>query len=108
MAQRFLERQGLVILGRNVRTPGGELDIVAQDGPTVIFVEVRSRRSRTFGRPQESITAAKRRHLLESAQWFLQERGLDNAPWRVDLITLELMPEGQGPYLEHIPNAVQG
>ena len=61
LAARFLTTRGLAIVGRNYRCRGGEIDIIARDGGTVVFVEVRLRRSAEYGGAAESITARKRR-----------------------------------------------
>lgn len=62
---------GLAVLERNLRCPLGELDIVARDGPTLVFVEVRHRESAGWGGALGSITPAKQRRLIRTAHWFL-------------------------------------
>ncbi len=71
-AAQCLTSQGLRVLGRNLRFPFGEIDILARDGGTLVFVEVRWRRSRQFGGPAASVTPAKRRRLHRAAQAVLQ------------------------------------
>ena len=71
MACDHLQACGLVVLERNLRCPLGELDIVARDGPTLVFVEVRHRESSDWGGALGSITPAKQRRLIRTAQWFL-------------------------------------
>src|SRR3989338_967844 len=80
LAAAWLRRQGYAITARNVRTPLGEIDVVAQDGHTLCFIEVRARRSERFGAPEESLTQAKQRHMLRAAQWYLQSKR-----WREDV-----------------------
>ena len=63
-ARRMMEERGYRILATNYRSPHGEIDIVAADGRGIVFVEVRARRSRAYGPPEESLTPAKRRHLV--------------------------------------------
>ena len=70
-AAAFLERKGLKILERNYRCRLGEIDLVARDGETTVFVEVRSRSSAAFGGAAASITAAKRQRLLRAARHYL-------------------------------------
>ncbi|HRE25340.1 MAG TPA: YraN family protein, partial [Anaerolineales bacterium] len=70
-----LEARDCEIVARNWRCPLGELDVVARDAQGWLFVEVRTRRGRGFGTPEESLTAAKRRHVAAAAQSFLAERG---------------------------------
>jgi len=71
LAANFLAARGLTIVRRNYRCRGGEIDLIAQDGATLVFVEVRLRRNRDFGTPGESITAAKRRRLRFAALHYL-------------------------------------
>jgi len=71
IAAKFLEARGLVIVDRNFRTRRGEIDLIARDGATLVFVEVRLRRSSRFGGAVESITAAKRARLVAAAQLYL-------------------------------------
>jgi putative endonuclease len=70
LAAAFLEARGLSIVERNYRRRCGELDLVARDGSTLVFVEVRLRRGRAFGGAAESITAAKRARLTRAGSMF--------------------------------------
>jgi putative endonuclease len=70
-AARFLEAQGYVLLARNWRIREGELDIVAQEGDTLAFVEVKTRRTHTHGAGEESIDARKQQRLAQLAERFL-------------------------------------
>jgi len=106
-ACRYLEAQGYRILARNHRTPYGELDIVAREGETLVFVEVRLRRPGLMGTPQESLRGAKRRRLIASAQHYLQETGWQG-PWRIDLVAVHADAHGRPAQVEHIPSAVEG
>ena len=103
-AASYLEGKGYRILARNVRNWAGEVDLVARDGGTTVFVEVRTRRSRSHGTPEESITRAKARRLVRVAQAYLQERGALEGDWRVDVVALEL--DGGRVRLRHHVNAV--
>ncbi len=94
----FLKGQGYRILERNLRAGGGEIDIVARDGDTLVFVEVRLRRSASFGSPAETVGPAKRRRLVRAALAYAQALDLD-CPMRFDVVALE------GGGLEHIPGA---
>lgn len=87
-----LEAEGCRIVERNVRFRGGEIDIVADDGGTLVFVEVRMRRGDGFGGAEGSVDASKRRKLLLAAQLFLQQRfgaGTRLPPCRFDVITAD-------------------
>jgi putative endonuclease len=87
-AARFLERHGLTIVERNYLTRLGEIDIVAMDGPVLVFVEVRMRSSRGYGGALESITAAKQRRITAAAARYLQ-RLRRAPPCRFDVVLLQ-------------------
>ncbi len=98
LAGRFLQDNGYQILTTNYRCRYGEVDIVALDGEELVFVEVRTRRSGSFGAPEESLSRAKLRRLFAASQLYLQEGGKEDAPWRVDLVSISIPPgEDQGP-----------
>jgi len=103
-AEAYLNSLGYTLLARNYRCPHGEADLVARDGDCLVFVEVRTRRSRAFGAPEESITPAKAARLIATAQTYLQERRLDHSPWRIDLVAVEV--RGRESTIRHIPNAI--
>ncbi len=90
-AIRYLQSQGFHIIARNYRYGRqGEIDIVAKDGECWVFVEVKTRRSRQFGAPEESITLAKQTQLRKLAVAFLVEQGIEDAECRFDVISIEL------------------
>lgn len=100
-AAAYLQGRGYEILERNFVCKMGELDIVARQGETVVFVEVKSRASAKFGLAQEAVVSSKRRKLLRAAQLYAQLRGLD-CPLRFDVIAEG--PDG----LEHFEDAFGG
>lgn len=108
VALRHLESKGYRIRVRNWRTPEGEVDIVAQDGDTIVFVEVKARTTRDFGWPEESITAAKRRRLQRAAWAYLQAHEMVDAMWRIDVIAIDRSSSGTVERLEHYVSAVDG
>ena len=90
MAARFLDGQGLRVVARNFRTKRGEIDLVARDGATLVFVEVRYRRSASHGGAAESITGIKQARMVAAAQvYLLRERG--DPPCRFDAILLDAL-----------------
>ena len=89
-ARRHLEAQGYAVRGVNVRVGRGEIDIVADEGGDVVFVEVRTRRGRGLGTPEESITTGKRARMMEAAHRYLQETGEEGRSWRIDVVAVEL------------------
>ena len=88
LAARYLEGQGLAIVERNWRCRAGEIDLVARDGATLVFVEVRLRRNRAFGGAAESITATKRRRLRLAAEHYLARLPAE-PPCRFDALLLD-------------------
>ncbi len=107
-AARQLTARGYVVLARNWRCAEGEIDLVAADGETLIFVEVRTRRGDRFGTPEESITPRKRAHLIAAAETYLDEHGETDRDWRIDLAAIELGARGEVIRFELIENAVEG
>ena len=105
LAARELARRGYAIRARNWRCAEGELDIVAEQAGELVFVEVRTRRGDTFGTPEESITPAKRAHLVAAAQAFLQEHAPD-CDWRIDFVAVELSARGELLRVDVIENAI--
>jgi putative endonuclease len=87
-AARFLAEQGLQILARNYRTRLGEIDLIARDGATLVFVEVRLRTSERFGGALGSIDARKRHRIEAAARQYLGRLGRE-PPCRFDVITVE-------------------
>jgi putative endonuclease len=106
LAAQELERLGYEIVGRNARTSEGEIDIVARHAGRWVFVEVRARRGRAYGTPEESITRRKQARMLASALAYLSDNELGDAPWRVDVVAVELSARGDLLRVEVIENAV--
>ena len=88
LAARFLAGQGYAIEAVNVRVPGGELDMVARDGGTLCFIEVRSRSSDAWGGPLASIDAGKQRRFIRAVRWYLARRGTPEAEIRFDVVAI--------------------
>ena len=98
-ARDYLAKKGIRVLESNFRRPTGEIDIIAKQRGTLLFVEVKRRSSLRYGRPAEAVDRAKQGHILRTAQLYLQEKGLADAPVRFDVI--EVLP-GE---VRHIENA---
>jgi putative endonuclease len=105
LAARELTARGYRIRERNWRCPGGELDIVAEDGDVLAFVEVKTRRGQEFGTPEESVTPTKQAKLVELAATYAQEKNWPG-DWRIDVVAVELTPDGKLLRVEIIQNAV--
>jgi putative endonuclease len=102
LAATHLEAKGYRIRHRNFRCPEGEIDIVAEDGDCLVFVEVRTRRGDALGTPAESITEAKERRLVAVARAYLQEYESLPANQRIDVVGVELTPQGRLLGVQHI------
>ena len=85
-----LERRGYAILARRYRRRGGELDIIARDGQTVVFVEVKSRVSHDFGDAVEAVTALKRHRMARIALDYMARNGLFERPCRFDVVSIDI------------------
>lgn len=94
-ACQFLASEGYKIIAKNFRTRFGELDIVAQDGEVLVFVEVKARASKEFGLPEEAITPRKIRHLIKAGQYFKLMNPQTPDLQRIDLVAIELSPTGE-------------
>ncbi len=104
LACRYLEARGLILVTRNVRYRGGELDLIMCDGENLIFVEVRSRRHTRYGTPAESVTRTKQQRLLRAAALYLQRQRLD-LPCRFDVVAI--LQADDEPQIEWIRDAFQ-
>ncbi len=103
IAVRFLAKQGFEIIERNYRFERSEVDIVARDGHVLVFVEVKSRRSKNFGEPEDAVTERKRKHLLKVAEGYLYEHKIENVECRFDVLSIFF--HGGGTDIKHIKNA---
>jgi putative endonuclease len=106
-ASNYLEGLGYEVLNRNVRTPYGEIDIVAKEKNQLVFIEVKTRSSKKYGNPEDSITEAKILHLIESAESYLQDNPEYSEDWRVDVIAIQVDPQKNSPSLTHFENALK-
>ena len=107
IARRYLEGRGYQIFELNYRCPFGEVDIVAQEGGCLVFVEVRTRRSLQFGTPEESVSRAKQRKLITTALTYLQSCQPTPELWRIDLISIRFSRGDPVPQVDHLRYAVQ-
>ena len=105
LAAAHLEALGMCIAGRNYRTRYGEVDLIAQEGDTLVFVEVKTRRGSSYGTPEESVTPRKLDRLAKTAALYLQEHGLEQSAWRVDLLAIKLGKDG--PSINHVRSIVE-
>ncbi len=105
LAAEYLVKRGFSIISKNVRTPYGELDLIGVQSGTLVIFEVKTRRTDTYGYPEDAISMTKRAHLIDSAQAFIQDHPELPATWRIDVIAINLRP-GKRPEIEWFENAV--
>ena len=106
VAAQYLVSKGFTILHRNLRFPEGELDFVAKLTKTLVFIEVKTRKSEEFGKPYHSVSEQKQRRQVAMANRFISICRLHNVPVRFDVVSIVLSP-GQPANIEHIENAFQ-
>ena len=98
-----LEKRGYEIIARRYRQRRGEIDIIARDGATVVFVEVKARDSRAFGEAAEAVTGFKRRRLVQLAVDYMTRHHLANRPCRFDVVSIHF--DSGAPIVEVFQNA---
>ena len=113
IAADYLRRKQYAILAANWRCRRGEIDLIARDGVTLVFVEVRTRSSNRMGSPEESVTPAKQRRLAELAETYLlfaETQGRPwTGPWRIDVVAIRVRGSDGGLVdINHLENAVEG
>ncbi|MDR3628779.1 MAG: YraN family protein [Desulfocapsaceae bacterium] len=104
IAAAYLQREGYRILQRNYRQKCGEIDIIASDRGTLVFVEVKTRKDAAFGTPFEAVTRKKQRQIGRVAQEYLGRNNLFNTPARFDVVSI-LMRGDEPPVIELLANA---
>jgi len=104
IAARHLQKQGFRILDRNFSCRLGELDIVARKGDTLVFCEVKTRKTENFGAPELAVHAGKQRKIIRLAQLYMKMHSLKDLKCRFDVIAVEYKKDAR-PDLKHIPAA---
>ena len=107
LAARQLSVAGYETVTRNWRCQAGELDLVARQGDCLVLVEVRTRRGKALGPPEESITPAKQARLINLAEAYVQAVDWPG-DWRIDVVAVELDRDGHLLRVDHYENAVTG
>lgn len=106
LAAQMLKGKGYVILARNCRNRCGEIDIIARDGDTIVFVEVKTRSEHTEGRPEEAVTRTKQRQITRAASAWLQQHKLHQHRCRFDVVAI-VWRTGEKPIVDHIQSAFE-
>jgi putative endonuclease len=94
LAVAYLRKAGYQIVAQNYRCLYGEVDIVAHDGGTIVFVEVKSRRSEAFGQPQDAVGLEKQKRLSRISLHYLQQKRLEGRNARFDVVSVRMLPDG--------------
>ena len=105
LAADYLESKGYTILERNYHFERAEVDIVAYDnGACIVFAEVKTRSSNTFGEPEEFVDDEKIQNVYKAAEAWIYERKMDGAPVRFDIVSI-LQKDNEAPDIKHFENA---
>ncbi|MBM3151643.1 MAG: YraN family protein [Chloroflexi bacterium] len=105
LAAEYLIHRGYALQAANVRTPHGEIDLVARLEDMLVFVEVKTRTSRSWGFPEEAVTSRKQAHMLAAAEHFLSQHPDSPETWQFDVIAVTRRA-GQAPEIEHFENVI--
>ena len=104
LACKFLEEKGFQILKRNWRYSHGEIDIIAKDKDSLVFIEVKTRRNLEYGPPELAVTKSKQRQIRKMAEAYLYINEITNQDCRIDVVAI-LMLDRDTPQINHIENA---
>lgn len=104
IALKYLKRKKFKIIKKGFRLYKGEIDVIAYDRKTLVFIEVKTRRSRIFGLPEESVTTSKQRQIKKIAQGFMAFNNLENVECRFDVISL-ILKKNDGYSICHFKDA---
>ena len=99
IAADFLKKNGYRIVEVNYRCPIGEIDIVARDKNDLVFVEVKARKSRAMGYPEQAVGVKKQKKMSQLALWYLQEKKLNDVHARFDVVAVLMLPQGNDIHL---------
>ncbi|HTW93162.1 MAG TPA: YraN family protein [Tepidisphaeraceae bacterium] len=105
VAARFLRNHGYRIILRNFRCDVGEIDIIAKDGKTLVFVEVKTREN-DDPTPETQVDEAKQHQLTKVARFYLTRYGNPQPPARFDVVAI-VWPQGRPPQIRHTPDAFE-
>lgn len=108
LAAEYLEQRGYKVIERNVRRREGEIDLIATRKKTLVFVEVKLRNAGPFGGAIQALTAAKQRRLRELAAAYSAEHPELPSDLRIDLVAIDLEPDGEVGAVQHVESAVEG
>lgn len=102
IACKYLEKNGYNILCRNFNTNNSEIDIIAKDKDEIVFIEVKSRTSKQYGAPIESVNEFKKKHIISAAKYYIYKNSLENKNIRFDIIEVYINEKEN--LINHIKN----
>jgi putative endonuclease len=102
LAIDYLRSLGYRIVMSPYRTPGGEVDVIAWDGPTLVFIEVKARQN--ADPPEDSVGVTKQRRIIRAAHAYIGRYRLHDTPYRFDILAVTVLP-GEKPQFHHLPDA---
>jgi putative endonuclease len=106
LAVRYLKKKGFKVIQRNYHCPMGEIDLIAREGDTLVFIEIKARSSSEYGLPQDAVDRFKQKKIIQAAKAYLAEHHLtEDIPARFDVVAIHLTPAG--PAIELIEDAFQ-
>jgi putative endonuclease len=105
VAEAYLRKKGYKIVERNYRCALGELDLIVLDRGVLVFVEVKTRTGNGFGTPFEAVEFRKQQKMIQAAQYFIAQKGLQQRDSRFDVVGISWL--GREPMVEHIENAFE-
>ena len=106
IAAEYLTSLGYRIREQNFRSREGEIDIIAEKDDFLVFIEVRTRTSNSYGTPEESVTTQKKERLIALAEAYIEDREDLPSSWRIDVVAIELGAKRKVSRLEIIENAI--
>jgi putative endonuclease len=106
LATEYLKNQGYEIIDRNFQCKIGEIDIIARQGKTFVFIEVKSKTGLGYGSPEEMVDKCKQYKLIRTAEYYLKQKEQEDISWRIDVVAVELSILGEIGRIELIKNAV--
>jgi putative endonuclease len=104
LAAKYLEDRGYQIIEQNFTSRYGELDLVARDGDSIVFVEVKTRTSSAFGEPEDSVTPEKLERIINTALLWLQANPDQPDDWRIDVVAILMDHQNQIEDIQHFIN----
>ena len=104
LAFHYLRKSGYKVLLRNYESPMGEIDLIAKEKGSLVFVEVKTRSNDAMGDPAEAVTRFKRHQIVKSAQYYVKRYGIHEIPCRFDVVCVQMTPDKE-PEIRLIENA---